>query len=227
MSKKYKTTGRGHRMINLVLQSEFADDNTDRVASVAAAASLKSPPHFGDLLITPDDLGLINLESISPISETPSLLLSPTTTADIMPILFSSDDEEEPLVISTRAIVHSNLEGLSANNGSVEFKALSTSSSQNNTALKPNTLSVIDPEELITFSDLDDSVEDPDFELSESVKDTSSDTDYTFRDFLGTCISQSATESLHQNRQPEIHFVAAYPGPVFTYNEHDNLSCSL
>ncbi|CAG5059041.1 unnamed protein product [Parnassius apollo] len=72
--------------------------------------------------------------------------------------------------------------------------------------------------------DLDYSDEDPDFELSESVKDTSSDTDYTFRDFLGSCISQSATESLHQNRQPEIHFVAAYPGPVFTYNEHDNLS---
>ncbi|CAG5019360.1 unnamed protein product [Parnassius apollo] len=111
MSKKYKTTGRGHRMINLVLQSEFADDNTDRVASVAAAASVKSPPHLDDSLITPDDLGLINLESISPMSETPSLLLSPTTTADIMPILFSSDDEEEPLVISTRAIVHSNLEG--------------------------------------------------------------------------------------------------------------------
>ncbi|CAG5038624.1 unnamed protein product [Parnassius apollo] len=110
MLKKYKTTGRGHRMINLVLQSEFSDNNTDRVASVAAAASVKSPPHLDDSLITPDDLGLINLESISPMSETPSLLLSPTTTADIMPILFSSDDEEKPLVMSTRAIVHSNLE---------------------------------------------------------------------------------------------------------------------
>ncbi|CAK1588934.1 unnamed protein product [Parnassius mnemosyne] len=113
---------------------------------------------------------------------------------------------------------------LPANNGLIKFKALSTSSSQNNTAINPKTLSVIDPEELITFSDLDDSVEDPDFELPESVKDTSSDTDFTFRDFLGSCISQSAAESLHQNRQPEIHFVAAYPGPVFTYNEHDNLS---
>ncbi|CAH2090935.1 unnamed protein product [Euphydryas editha] len=97
-------------MINLVLQPEFADDNTDRAASVAANASVKNPPHLDASLIMPDDLGF-NVESISPMSETPSQLLSPTTSADFMPILFSSDDEEEPLMISTRAIVHFSLEG--------------------------------------------------------------------------------------------------------------------
>lgn len=38
-------------MINLVLQPEIAEDNTDRAASVAATASVKNPPHLDALLI--------------------------------------------------------------------------------------------------------------------------------------------------------------------------------
>lgn len=117
---------------------------------------------------------------------------------------------------------------LSANNCSLELNGPSTSSSQNNTALITNTLGVIEPEELLIFTDLDDnSVEDPDFELPESVKDTSSDTDFTLRDFLlntSLNVSQSVDDYLPQNRQNEADFVAAYPGPVFIYNEHDNTS---
>lgn len=109
---------------------------------------------------------------------------------------------------------------LSATNCSIELNEPSTSSSQTNTAaLTTNTsLGVSGLEELITVSDLDDSVEDPDFELTESVKDTSfeSDADSTFRDI-------GSGDTLQQNRQPEIHFVAAYPGPVFTFNEHSNM----
>lgn len=159
MSEKYKTTGRGHRMINLVLQSEFADDNADRAASVAAAASVKSPPHLEDSLITPNDLGF-NVESISPMSETPSLLLSPTTTADnIMPILFSSDDEEELLMISTRAIVHSNLEG---NNEVVSSAAKENLNniSVSSQSVRPAKLPSPDLDTIHSFGS-DDSVQDP------------------------------------------------------------------
>lgn len=111
---------------------------------------------------------------------------------------------------------------LPATNCSIELNEPSTSSSQTNTTLTINTsLDVVGIEELITVSDLDDSVEDPDFELPESVKDSSeSDADSTFREVrLGN--------TLQQNRQPGIHFVAAYPGPIFTSNEHNNISSNL
>lgn len=113
---------------------------------------------------------------------------------------------------------------LPATNCSIEnFNKPSTCSSETNTALTTNTsLGVIGREELITVSDLDDSIEDPDFELPESVKDTSfeTDADSTFRD-------TGFGDTLQQNRQPERRFVAAYSGPVFTVNEHSNILSDL
>ncbi|CAG4955072.1 unnamed protein product [Parnassius apollo] len=90
------------------------------------------------------------------MSETPSLLLSPTTTADIMPILFSSDDEEEPLVM---AIVHSNLEGSNEVVSSVaneNLNNISVSSQSVRSAKLPSP----DLDAILSLGS-DDSVQDP------------------------------------------------------------------